>query len=215
MAIDIRGTDETVPISKIVPNPWNPNVESEFMKGKLRGSLEAFGQVAEVIVRELPSGEYQIIDGEHRWTEAVGLGVTELRVRNLGLVPESSAKILTMVFNELHGDRDAKKMGALLDGLSHEPNWDEVKDRLPFTLDEIDTFIETAVEVPKTPGEKQGGGDGQPASEWVDVKAMIHQDRVKDFEARASEVFTGLGLPRQADPALDRGVLIRELLASA
>ena len=64
--MEIRINAIEVDTKDLVPNTWNYNEQTEFMQGKLGKSLEKFGQVAEILVRE--SGDkYETIDGEHRY----------------------------------------------------------------------------------------------------------------------------------------------------
>ena len=59
--------------SKIHPNNWNPNVLEPKQQEALGKSLEMFTQISSITVRPHPhiEGEYEIIDGEHRYLESL------------------------------------------------------------------------------------------------------------------------------------------------
>lgn len=205
---DIRGDEQVVLVEQVRPNPWNPNEESEFMREKLRASLSKFGQVSEVVVRQTPDGAYEIIDGEHRWQEAKNLGADKILVRNLGVLPDDSAKVLTMAFNELHGQRDAKKMGELLADLQTDPDWRDLKETLPFSDLDISTFVRVAEETPKIP-ESKGGG---PSDSWVDIKIAVHESKLAEFDELVVQAGQLFGVPAAPDIAVTRGAVLMRLV---
>lgn len=67
------GIERSVKIetSKIHPNNWNANFLTPKAQKALGESMKMFTQVQEVLVRPHPfiEGEYEIIDGEHRYIE--------------------------------------------------------------------------------------------------------------------------------------------------
>jgi len=72
-----------VPASLLVPHPKNTRGENDpFQVSETTASLEGIGQVAELVTRRLPDGNYQLIDGHLRAGIAgerlVDVGVTDL-----------------------------------------------------------------------------------------------------------------------------------------
>ena len=147
-----RGDRIVVPMADVFPNPWNPNEQTEEMRGKTRRSLDRFGNVSEVLVRQvgpaLPEHRgryeregYQIVDGEHRWVELVDAGEKELEVRNLGEMSDYEAMQITGTIDELSGAPEPLKLADLvadLDAGGHRPAMEEV---FPFSKDEIDGLV--------------------------------------------------------------------------
>lgn len=107
----LAGLQATVPIDSLDPNPWNPNVMSEFMFEKERESIRVHGFIDPITVR---SGSdkgalfkrKQIVDGEQRWKAAKAEGLTDVIIVDLGRVSDSRAKVLTEVLNKLKGEND-------------------------------------------------------------------------------------------------------------
>ncbi len=63
---------QTVEVGKLHPNPWNPNRQDARTFEAERESIRNYGFIDPVTVREHPTinGEFEIIDGEHRWRAA-------------------------------------------------------------------------------------------------------------------------------------------------
>ena len=213
MPYDIRINEEIVEISRLVPNPWNHNEQTPFMQEKLGNSLDAYGQVAEIIVREMPDGKLEIIDGEHRWRELVTKKEKQALVNNLGAVSEDDARLLTAVMNELRGNRNPSKLSRLLNSLKESADWGEMTDVLPFTEIELDNILALADDAPKVPKEKDGDGEGGKAPvAWVDIKVSIHQDEMPNVKAMMAEAKSKLGISAEPDEALENGKLLKVLL---
>jgi hypothetical protein len=136
MTIEVAQLD----VTKIHPNPWNPNQQSEKVAQAERESIAAFGFVDPVTVRPHPEieGEWQIIDGEHRWKEAAPLGFTEIPAVVLD-VDDAQAKKLTVVLNETRGDADVVLLGQLL--LDMQSLGEDFAVALPYTSTELEHLL--------------------------------------------------------------------------
>lgn len=121
-----------VPIDNVIPNRWNPNVQSDFMFEKGKKAVLEFGFLGAILVRET-AGVYEIIDGEHRWRYLKELGSKECPVETLGEISDNAAKTLTILMNRLRGEDDIEKRSAILNELSKGQ-----LSLLPFTEEEIE-----------------------------------------------------------------------------
>lgn len=120
-----------VPIDHIVPNRWNPNVQSGDMFKKGVASVEALGMLGSILVRKT-AGVYEILDGEHRWRYMKELGYTECPVEDMGEIEDSQAQLLTVLLNNLRGKDDVEKRAKIYEAL------DEGQlQLLPFSQEEI------------------------------------------------------------------------------
>jgi len=212
MSYEIKINEQIVDTSRLRPNPWNYNEQSEFMQQKLGRSLDRYGQVAEIIVREKPDGTLQIIDGEHRYKELVAKSEPTALVNNLGEVSEDDARLLTAVMNELRGSRNPSKLSRLLNSLSGSTDWDEITQVLPFTEVELENLMAIADDAPKEPKEAVGDGDGKKPMAWVDVKVSVHQDHLDEVKTMMSQAKVKLGIGAEPDEALENGKLLKVLL---
>lgn len=110
---------QKVPIRKVKPNTWNPNKQSDFMFDKAKKSIEKNGMIDPVLVRETPGEEYEIIDGEHRWRACKELGFTEIIIENAGEIDIKTAKLLTLLMNNIKGEDDVLKRAEILKQLNN------------------------------------------------------------------------------------------------
>jgi len=219
--IEYKTNEKIVSINTLDPNPWNPNEETDFMQEKLSGSLEAFGQVAEVLVRKLSSGRYEIIDGEHRWKRMKLSGATEILVNDLGTVSDDDAKMLTMVANELHGNRNPVRLAAILRDLEMEGNWKDIASIMPYNTIELENLLDIDPGIPEPPEfspshgkehEKTGGSDPfKTPKAWIDIKLSIHKDQYPDVEKLLKGAKENLGVKTKPDKALENGEILKKL----
>lgn len=141
-----QGNQKRVSIALIHRNPWNPNVQQEPEFEAVKSGLEAYGQVAPLVVRTHPTkeGHYELIDGEHRLRAMRELGTRYCDIYDLGFVPDSKAKKLTVVLSEARGANDALKLGALFKDLMNELDNDELLAGLPQGMGDIEDLVKLA-----------------------------------------------------------------------
>ncbi len=121
-----------VPITSVIPNPWNPNTQSKDMFAKGKQSVEKLGMLGSILVRET-GGCYQILDGEHRWKYAQELGYTEIPVESMGEISDEMAMTLTVMINNIKGKDDIEKRAKIFKAL------DEGQlQLLPFSKEQIE-----------------------------------------------------------------------------
>ena len=91
---DLSSSDRLLPLSQIEPRADQPRgrFDEESLQD-LASSIARHGLIQPVIVRELPSGYYQIIAGERRWRASRMAGLTEIPVRVLQADDRAVAEI--------------------------------------------------------------------------------------------------------------------------
>jgi hypothetical protein len=204
-----RGTRRQVAPGDLQPNPWNPNEMDDVTRDKVRASLAQFGQVAEILVRQVgpdnPPAHGQraepgleIINGEHRWQEACVLGMTAVDVRDLGVVSDQEAKQITVVLNGLTGSPDPNLLGALVEELVASEGIDALEAVLPYSAAELEGLAKLSVADPyfaATWAERVGGGlrpDGVPFV-WKDsgkvyLPVSVGTALIKEFDRIAGRI---------------------------
>lgn len=121
--------------SKLRANPWNTNVVSPENEAKLDESVKRFGMFKPVVVRELESGELEILGGEHRWDSAKRLKHAEVPIVNLGRISDKRAKEIGLVDNGRYGADDTLQLAELLDGIGTDAS--ELATFMPFSETEF------------------------------------------------------------------------------
>lgn len=137
-----QGNEITVPMESVYENAWNYNRQDEDTFEKQIHSIEKFGYVQPIIVREV-EGRYEIINGAHRYRALQHLGVQEVAVWNLGNVSEEDAQQLTIVLNELKGRPDIDSLSSLLKDLDDQIGRIELIETLPYSEQAIADMINT------------------------------------------------------------------------
>lgn len=131
------GKDLVLHVAEVKPNIWNPNRMDAATFEKEKASITRFGFVQPVIVRRLPSGEYELVDGEHRLKAAIELGMTEIPAFEIGPISEHEARQLTVLLNELHGQAEPERLADLLRGLLASDTLDNLVEVLPYSKEEF------------------------------------------------------------------------------
>ena len=126
---------------KLRPNPWNTNVVDAANEAKLEESLKKFGMFKPVIVRELPTGELEILGGEHRAGAAVRLGIKDIPIMNLGPIPDAEAKKIGLVDNGRYGNDDSLQLAALLKELG---DIDDLASFMPYSDQDFNNIMDAA-----------------------------------------------------------------------
>jgi ParB-like chromosome segregation protein Spo0J len=158
-------TTELIEAKYLRPNPWNPNRMTQVMRTKARESIERYGFIDPLLVREVGLRDYQIIDGEHRFDEGKALGLTEFPCVNLGLIDDADAKKLTIVMNELHGQADPTKLGDLLGEILSDTGLTELLVAMPFDDKVLAGYLQTPLPSLPPLGAPPGSHQPSPAGE--------------------------------------------------
>lgn len=139
----VRGEQTVVLVEQLGPNPWNPNRQTDFIFEKEKASIEEFGFIDPILVR-VKDGNYQIIDGEHRWKAAKEMGLRDVSIISLGEIPDHVAKKLTIIMNETRGRADDTLMSKLVLELKSEVGMEDLTRLLPYTEMELETMVAKA-----------------------------------------------------------------------
>lgn len=130
------------PVSSLHPNPWNPNKMDARTYSAERESIRAYGFVDPITCRPHPEnlGEYEILDGEHRYRAAID---EKLEVVPIVVLPldDARAKRLTIILNETRGEADPIALAILLRELE-EIDPEEFRVGLPYTSKEMEELLE-------------------------------------------------------------------------
>jgi len=121
-----------VRLNKLVKCSWNyKNDDSKLLK-KLVNNLKRNGQIENIIIRELDTGYYEIVNGNHRLDAFKELKYKDCMCYNLGKITESQAKRLAIETNETKFSHDEVELSKLLKELEEEFDIDELIETLPY-----------------------------------------------------------------------------------
>jgi hypothetical protein len=165
-----------IPIAKLHANPWNPNKTTDRQQQAIAESLNEYSQVLEIIVRPHPEieGEYQIIDGEHRYKELGGEGYAYANV--LHGLDDANGKKLTVILNETRGQADKIELSKLISDIQFDFG-DDLKLGLPYSETELDEIIKLADidwdNFGNDDDEGEGGEGGETSEEMISIACKI------------------------------------------
>lgn len=149
-------TIRALSVDLLVPNTWNPNEMAKPLFKKLKRNLKRLKDAGLPVpshptVRPHPEipGKFEIINGEHRWRahrELRDEGDTRFEkiLCVVGDYDDATAMSLTIELNELHGETNIDKQGALFGRMHTEYKMspEEMSESLPYTADEVTTYLE-------------------------------------------------------------------------
>ncbi|MGF7001358.1 ParB/RepB/Spo0J family partition protein [Paraburkholderia sp. GAS32] len=96
--LETRGAQSVLPVSEIVPNPWQPRrVFNEAKLSELAESIREVGLLQAIVVRRAESA-YQIVAGERRWRAHKLVGLEEIKVLVVDCTDQDMA-VLALVEN--------------------------------------------------------------------------------------------------------------------
>lgn len=192
--LQVRGEEKIVRISRVRPNKWNPNRMSPFSMTKLRENIRTVGFIDPILVRSgnesgpFPDGDYEIIDGEQRYTAAAAENLNKVKVTDLGNVSDESAKVLTITFNDLRGKHDRDALAVIVGELSKLDNGDDFIGLLPYDEAEIDSLktlgasdFDDLAEMPPEENDRPSGRS--PSDEEDDLASILELDSIKPRRA--------------------------------
>lgn len=108
--------DPAMPVEWIQPHPDNPN---EGDQKALEESIDELGFYGAILVRQLDEFEYQILGGEHRWTDTKARGEETIPVLILHDVDDNEALKILLGDNEItrRGSYNHPKLKKILTAL--------------------------------------------------------------------------------------------------
>jgi len=130
----VRGKMMEVPIEKVFPNQFNPNVMDEKEFNLLVKNVQEIGMAVPITVVEKKDGTFMIIGGEHRWKAARLTGEKKIPavVYREEDISEDFIKFQTMRLNMIHGKIDPKKFIDMYNSLSNRYSEEVLKESMGF-----------------------------------------------------------------------------------
>lgn len=161
-----------VPIELVVPNNWNPNVQSDTTFNELVYDIEkdGFDEPLQVVVVKDDAGKFQhfrIIGGEHRFKALQVLGKSTVPVVVKDWDSETVQKIKTVRRNVLTGELDEKKFTLLFNEILEK----EQKDREELAREF--GFVDNFKEFEKVYKDDRGRYNEKFAEEMIDSKTEL------------------------------------------
>ncbi len=102
-----------IDIEKIMPSTWNSNEMGQEMRCYLRRSMERFGPVVPLVVREVGADLYETVGGAQRLEELRAMGAKTATCVVLD-VNDAEARLLSQALNHISGSDNPGLRGVLV-----------------------------------------------------------------------------------------------------
>ena len=164
-------------IEKLVPADWNYKKDDSKLSEKLKNNIKRNGQIENIIVRELDTGFFEVVNGNHRLSVFKELGLVEAKCYNLGKISLSQAQRIAIETNETRFQTDEFKLDELLKELLTGNEINELLETIPFDKDYLERLCNIDLSSPiRDSGQKNYLDDIENS-----------QDEDKDFLTETSE----------------------------
>lgn len=132
-----------IPVDKLVPADWNYKKDDDAKQEKLVNNIKRNGQVENILVRELETGFFEVVNGNHRLKAFQQVEITSVHAFNLGEISDAKARRIAIETNETRFENDVLRMADLLKDIGEEFTTDELASTMPFSKDEMDHMLDT------------------------------------------------------------------------
>jgi len=132
---------QLVPVAKLRKAPWNYKEDDDEQSKKLAANIKRNKQVVNIIVREMPDGTLEVVDGNHRVDAFHEAGMKMAVAFNLGKVPVTTAKRMAMEINETRFKSDHVKMAELVQELVDKHGLDDLETTMPFSREDLEGYM--------------------------------------------------------------------------
>lgn len=146
-----------VPLSKLVMADWNYKKEDDLILEKLINNIKRNGQIENIIIRELDTGFFEVVNGNHRLRAMTAIGIEKVHCYNLGVISQTQAERIAIETNETKFPTDQFKLSELISEILIDFPIEELRDTMPYSEVDLDSLIEltnfddTLAPVPEKP----------------------------------------------------------------
>lgn len=129
-----------VDVEKLVPAAWNYKENDDLKQAKLVENIKRNGQVENVIVRELDTGFFEVVNGNHRLKAFVEIGFEKVHVFNTGVISDAAARRLAIETNETRFETNTVKLAELIAEVAAEFPVADLEITMPYSADELNNM---------------------------------------------------------------------------
>ncbi|TXH14371.1 MAG: hypothetical protein E6R03_09365 [Hyphomicrobiaceae bacterium] len=153
---------------QLVKADWNYKENNEELTAKLVENIKRNGQIENILVRELETGFFEVVNGNHRVDALRHIEAPSVMCYDLGKITAEQAYRIAIETNETRFATDNVKLAGLIAELSKNTSAEDLLLTMPYTNDELQNFIGMAsfdFKQYEEQGEQEHGADsgaGQP-----------------------------------------------------
>lgn len=121
----------SIQIDRLVKAGWNYKTNNEELAEKLANNIKRNGQIENIIIRELQTGFYEVVNGNHRLDVLKSIGYSDVYCYNLGFITENQAKRIAIETNETKFSTDKGLLDDILKELQTDFDIDDLISTMP------------------------------------------------------------------------------------
>ena len=187
-----------IEISKLIKADWNYKEENEKLTEKLLENMKRNGQIENILIRELDTGFYEVVNGNHRLDVMKILKLKKVHAYNFGKIKLPQAQRIALETNETKFESDSIKMAQLITSLTKEFPADDLVETMPYTMDEIinmGELVDFNFDEFENKEEVDTFGDKDFTQE---IKLKVSHETYKRWEELQSKMEDGLGYKNES-----------------
>lgn len=131
-----------IPIDMLVKANWNYKLNDDELHNKLLENFKRNGQIENIIVRQLDTGFFEIINGNHRLDVMKELKMEKAHCFNFGKISLPQAQRIAIETNETRFKNDEYALGQLFKEINEEYDMNDILKTVPFSEDYIKSLMD-------------------------------------------------------------------------
>lgn len=133
-----------IPLEQLVKADWNYKTDNPQLIEKLKENMKRNGQIENLLVRQLDTGYYEVVNGNHRFEALADLGVEMAICYDLGKISLEAAMRVAIETNETKFDSDQVKLSKIVKELMEAFPIEELEATMPYSADDLANMHKTA-----------------------------------------------------------------------
>lgn len=182
---------QEIDIEKLVSADWNykradQGSEDFSMLEQLKNNMKRNGQVENLLIRELDTGFFEVVNGNHRLQVMKELKMKKAWVFNFGKITLAQAKLIAVETNETKFEADQAKLAALIQELKLDFPVEDLSASLPFTdfqMKQFDSLTNFAWDDIQDPTASTLPTPDQQHDDFETITIKVPKDVAEQFHA--------------------------------
>lgn len=181
-----------LPVESLRKAPWNYKDDDEFKAHQLAENLRRNGQLVNLIVRNLPDGLHEVIDGNHRLDAVLLNKWATVICFDLGEITEKQAKRIAIEINETRFPSNIQRLTPIIAELNAEFGKEELLKTFPYPASELDSFLSLSSFDWDSPNPKYKWDD--PGSNLLKLEVLLSAEQMEIVNSALTRIITALNI---------------------